>query len=203
MLKTALFDSAINEKCCSVDWGRGICPLFSSPPRGIWQLKSPQPLEFAIQGKKILMPGGKPGGGGGRSWERLELTDALGPCSISLFPKHFSLFVVTAYCKSYLFISFFSSFCFWFLICKPCYMRTLINLSNAIHFHMHQSIPAAPSPPPGADPRKVFFCLGWQTPGGGDSWAAVKSPGMGRKKEGKCPVLHQHLKKFFIDRTVE
>ena len=30
---------------------------------------------------------------------------------------------------------------------KPCYMRTLINLSNAIHFHMHQSIPAAPSPP--------------------------------------------------------
>ena len=26
-----------NEKCCSVDGGRGICPLFSSPPRGIWQ----------------------------------------------------------------------------------------------------------------------------------------------------------------------
>ena len=58
MLKTALFDCAINEKCCSVDGGRGICPLFSSPPRGIWQLKSPHPQEFAIQGKKnMLMPG--------------------------------------------------------------------------------------------------------------------------------------------------
>ena len=51
MLKMALFDCAINEKCCSVDGGRGICPLFSSPPRGIWQLKSPHPREFAIQGK--------------------------------------------------------------------------------------------------------------------------------------------------------
>ena len=35
MFKTALFDFAINEKCCSVDGGRGICPIFSSPPRGI------------------------------------------------------------------------------------------------------------------------------------------------------------------------
>ena len=52
MLKTALFDYAINEKCCSVYGGRGICPLFSSPPRGIWQLKSPHPREFVIQGKK-------------------------------------------------------------------------------------------------------------------------------------------------------
>ena len=43
MLKMALFDCAINKKCCSVDGGRGICPLFSSPPRGIWQLKSPHP----------------------------------------------------------------------------------------------------------------------------------------------------------------
>ena len=65
MLKTALFDRAINEKYCSVDGGRGICPLFSSPPRGIWQLKSPHPWEFAIQGKKMLMPGGLPGGGRG------------------------------------------------------------------------------------------------------------------------------------------
>ena len=59
MLKMALLDCAINEKCCSVDGGRGICPLFSSPPRGIWQLKSPHPREFAIQGKKMLMPGGR------------------------------------------------------------------------------------------------------------------------------------------------
>ena len=52
MLKTALFDCAINGKCCRVDEGRGIRPLFLSPPRGIWQLKSPHLQEFAIQGKK-------------------------------------------------------------------------------------------------------------------------------------------------------
>ena len=31
MLKMALLDCAINEKCCSVDGGRGICPLFVFP----------------------------------------------------------------------------------------------------------------------------------------------------------------------------
>ena len=65
MLKMVLLDCAINEKCCSVDGGQGICPLFSSPPRGIWQLKSSHPREFAIQDKKRLMPRGQPGGGGG------------------------------------------------------------------------------------------------------------------------------------------
>ena len=70
MLKMALFDCAINEKCCSVDGGRGICPLFSSPSR---QLKSPHSREFAIRGKKMLMPGGQPGGG---DWAQMELTDA-------------------------------------------------------------------------------------------------------------------------------
>ena len=70
MLKTALFDCAINEKCCSVDGGRGICPLFSSPPRGIWQLKSPHPREFAMQGKKNANARGSALGGGG------GLTDA-------------------------------------------------------------------------------------------------------------------------------
>ena len=74
MLKTALFDCAINKKCCSVDRGRGICPLFLSPPQGGWKLKSPHPREFAIQGKKkMLMLGGQPGtggggGGAGRRW---------------------------------------------------------------------------------------------------------------------------------------
>ena len=52
MLKTALFDCVINEKCYSVDGGRGICPLFSPPPRGSWQLKSLYPREFAIHSKK-------------------------------------------------------------------------------------------------------------------------------------------------------
>ena len=31
ILKMVVFDCAINEKCCSVDGGRGICHLFSSP----------------------------------------------------------------------------------------------------------------------------------------------------------------------------
>ena len=48
MLKKALFDCAINEKICSVNGG---------------QLKSVHPREFAIQGKKKLMPEGQPGGG--------------------------------------------------------------------------------------------------------------------------------------------
>ena len=65
MLKMALFDCAINEKCCSVDGGRGICPLFSSPSRGIWQLKSPHPREFAIQGKKNANARESAWGGGG------------------------------------------------------------------------------------------------------------------------------------------
>ena len=34
------------------DGGRDIYPLFSFPPRGIWQLKSPNPREFAIQVNK-------------------------------------------------------------------------------------------------------------------------------------------------------
>ena len=55
--------------------GRGICTLFLSPPRGIWQLKSPHPREFAIQGKKkCYSPGVSPGRGG---WAELEMTDAL------------------------------------------------------------------------------------------------------------------------------
>ena len=74
----ALLDCAINKKCCTVEGGRGICPLFSSPPRGICQLKSPHPREFAIQGKKMLIPGGQPGGkGGGGDGAQVELTDAL------------------------------------------------------------------------------------------------------------------------------
>ena len=76
MLEMALLDCAIAEKCWRVDGGRGICPLFSSAPRGIWQLKSPHPREFAIQGKKMLMPEVNPGGGRGGGWTQVELTDA-------------------------------------------------------------------------------------------------------------------------------
>ena len=65
---------------------------------------------------------------------------------------------------------------------------------------MHQSIPPAPIPPaptgwpPGIS---IFFYLGWQIPGSGDSWA-VESPRVGTKKEGKCPVLRQHCNLFAI-----
>ena len=84
MLRMALLDFAINVKCCSVDGRRNICSLFSSPPLGIWQIKSPHPREFAIQGKKKkLLPGRQPGegeggGGGGGRWSRMQLesTDA-------------------------------------------------------------------------------------------------------------------------------
>ena len=76
MLKMALFDSAINEKCCSVDGGRGICPLFSSPPRGFDSSRVPTPENLPSKAKKMLMPGGQPGGGQG-GWAQVELTDAL------------------------------------------------------------------------------------------------------------------------------
>ena len=61
----SLFDCAISEKCCSIDGGRGSCPLFSSPTREIWQLKCPHPWEFAIQGKKNANARGSARGGGG------------------------------------------------------------------------------------------------------------------------------------------
>ena len=60
----ALLDCAIDKKCCTVDGGRDICPFFSSPPRGICQLKSPHAREFAIQGKKNANSRGSARGGG-------------------------------------------------------------------------------------------------------------------------------------------
>ena len=77
MLKMALFDCAITEKCYSVDGGRGVCRLFSSPSLGIWQLESPHPREFAIQGKKNANARGSAQGRGGGGWAQVELTDAL------------------------------------------------------------------------------------------------------------------------------
>ena len=66
MLKMALLDCAINEKCCSVDRGRGICPLFSSPPRGGFDSsRVPIPGNLPSKAKKMLMHGGQPGRGGG------------------------------------------------------------------------------------------------------------------------------------------
>ena len=48
MFKTALFDCTINEKCCSVDGGRGTHPTAGNLPS---------------KAKKNRMPGGQPGGG--------------------------------------------------------------------------------------------------------------------------------------------
>ena len=50
-------------------WRRaGHLPSFCVPTRGIWQLKSPHPREFAIQGKKMLMHGDQPRGEGDWNW---------------------------------------------------------------------------------------------------------------------------------------
>ena len=68
----ALLDCAINKKCCTVDGGRGIGPLFSSPPRRICQLKSPK-----------------------RAWAQVELTDALHiDKTIKLKNKHNNFFIM-------------------------------------------------------------------------------------------------------------
>ena len=103
MRKTALFDCAINKTCCSVHGGRGICPLFSSPPQGIWRLKSPYPWEFAIQGKKMLMPGGQPGGGGGgragRSWNWLMHYSRAEFILNSLFSNHSQINIMYFNCS--------------------------------------------------------------------------------------------------------
>ena len=61
---------------------------------------------------------------------------------------------------------------------------------------MHQSIPPAPRlPPPRADPRElVFFWLGWQIPGGGDS--SWQIPRGGEEKRGRMsrpPSTVQHF----------
>ena len=61
MLKMALPDCAINDKCRSVDGGRGICPLFSSPlPGDLTAQEFPHPGICHPRQKKVLMPGGQP-----------------------------------------------------------------------------------------------------------------------------------------------
>ena len=70
MLKRALFDCVINEKCCSVNGGWGISSLFVPAPGDLTAQESPPP-EICHPRQKMLMPGGQPGwggGGSGRSW---------------------------------------------------------------------------------------------------------------------------------------
>ena len=70
MLKMELLDCAINEKCCSVEGGQGICPRFFPTPRDLTAQESP-PWEFECPGS--AWEGG--GGGLGCCWPQLELTD--------------------------------------------------------------------------------------------------------------------------------
>ena len=65
MLKMAPLDCAINElwQC----WRRtGHLPSFSSSPQGIDSVRVPTPQNLPSKAKQMLMPGGQPGGGGGR-----------------------------------------------------------------------------------------------------------------------------------------
>ena len=57
MLKMALLDCAINEKCCSVVEGREFALFFRPHSGGFDSSRVPTP-------GKMLMPGGQPGGGG-------------------------------------------------------------------------------------------------------------------------------------------
>ena len=73
MLKMALFDCAINEKCCSIDGGRGICRLFSSPPLGICHPRQ-----------------NREGGGGGGGWLNSPLYDLKASHSLLRSSKFFT-----------------------------------------------------------------------------------------------------------------
>ena len=52
MLKLALLDCMINEKCCSVGGGTGHLLFFFVPTPGDLTGQESPPPEFAIQGKK-------------------------------------------------------------------------------------------------------------------------------------------------------
>ena len=62
MLKTALFDCAIDEKCCSVDGGGAFALFFRSHP---WGFDSSRVPTSGQNKKKMLLLGGQPEGGGG------------------------------------------------------------------------------------------------------------------------------------------
>ena len=73
MLNTALFD-CVSMKNVAVLTKDGAFAFFFRPhPKGFDSSRVPTPGNLPSKAKKMLMPGGQPGGGG---WAQLELTDA-------------------------------------------------------------------------------------------------------------------------------
>ena len=67
----ALLDYAINKTCCTVEGGRAFALFFLSHPGGIASSRVPTPGNLPSKAKKMLIPWGQPGGGGGgpgRRW---------------------------------------------------------------------------------------------------------------------------------------
>ena len=70
MPKMALFNCATNEKCCSVDGGRGICPFFIPTAGDLAAQESPRlGICYPMQ-KNANARGVSPAGGGGRGGGR-------------------------------------------------------------------------------------------------------------------------------------
>ena len=68
MLKMALFDCAINEKCCSVDRGRAFARFFRPHSGGFDSSRVPTPWNLPSKAKKNANTQGSDRGGAGRSW---------------------------------------------------------------------------------------------------------------------------------------
>ena len=71
MFKTALFDCAMNKKCCSVLEDGAFALFFRPLPGGFDSSRVPTPGNLPSKAKIMLMPGG------GGVWAQVELTDAL------------------------------------------------------------------------------------------------------------------------------
>ena len=78
MLKTALFDCAINENVAVLTEDRAFALFFRPHPGGFDSSRVPTSGNLPSKAKKMLMPGG----GGG--WAQVELTDALFSLSLWL-----------------------------------------------------------------------------------------------------------------------
>ena len=72
MLITALFDSAINENVAVLTEDGAFALFFRPHPGQFDSSRVPTPWNLPSKAKKVLTPGGQPGGGGGwgagRSW---------------------------------------------------------------------------------------------------------------------------------------